>query len=400
LTSAAARFDALPPFPFRQLAALLDGVAPPAGLAVLDLSIGEPQHQPPALLADTLAANAGLWNKYPPPSGTPRFRQTIADWLERRFALEPASVDPSRDVLPLAGTKEGLFLLPMAVYDKPGTTRSKVLMPDPLYSVYLGGACGADFEPVLLPATADNGFLPDLEAVTAETWRQTAIVYLCNPSNPQGAIASPDYLEQAVTLARTYDFLLCVDECYCEIYDQEVPTGTLSIAQQSGGDFSNIVVMHSLSKRSNAAGLRSGFVAGDAAVLGRFLRLRAFGAAVQPLPVLAAAEALWRDEAHVVANREAYRRKIDLAQRRLANRYGFYRPAGGFFLWLDVGDGIDATRRLWSDAAVKVLPGSSLTAGPAANGRDVGRRYIRVALVHELEVIDEALGRMIEVLGP
>ena len=302
-------------------------------------------------------------------------------------------------MLPLAGTKEGLFLLPMAVHNKSKTANTQVLMPNPLYSVYLGAACAAHFEPVVLPACKENGFLPDLDAVTAETWQSTAIFFLCNPSNPQGAVASNDYLARAVSLARDYDFLLCVDECYSELYDQVPPIGALAVAQESSGSFDNVVVMHSLSKRSNAAGLRSGFVAGDAAVLKRFLRLRAYGAAVQPIPVMAAAEALWSDEVHVVANREAYQKKIDLAQRRLGNRYGFYRPPGGFFLWLDVGDGIDVTRRLWSQAAVKVLPGHALTAGASADGKDPGSRYIRVALVHELEMIDEALERMIEVLG-
>lgn len=399
MTSAAARFDALPPFPFRQLAALLEDVPPASGMTVLDLSIGEPQHQPPPSLTEALAANAGRWNKYPPPAGTPSFRQTVANWLEQRFGLTPRSVDPSINVLPLAGTKEGLFLLPMAVPTNSVSGSSKVLMPNPLYSVYLGGACGADFEPVVLAAHAENGFLPNLDAVTAETWQQTAIFYLCNPSNPQGAIAGRDYLARAVSLAREHGFLLCVDECYSELYDDQAPIGALAVAQDLNGNFDNVVVMHSLSKRSNAAGLRSGFVAGDPAVLRRFLRLRAYGAAVQPLPVMAAAEALWSDEAHVVSNRNAYREKIDLAQRRLGNRYGFFRPPGGFFLWLDVGNGIDATRCLWLQAAVKVLPGHSLTAKMPDDRSDPGSRYIRVALVHELDVIDEALGRMIEVLG-
>lgn len=397
--SIAARLASLPEFPFRRLTALLADIEPASGKSVLDFSIGEPKHAPPDLLAATVNAHAGDWNRYPPSLGTPAFKQTVAAWLERRFTLKPDSVDPNLHVLPLAGTKEGLFLLPSIATDKVTTTPPIVLMPNPLYSVYLGATALAGLEPILLPTLTENGFLPDLTALDPTILDRTALFFLCSPANPQGSVADQDYLAHAINLARQHNFTLVVDECYAELYDKEPPPGGLGVAQSLNGAFDHVVVMHSLSKRSNAAGLRSGFIAGDADVIARFARLRAYGAAVQPLPLMAAATALWQDEAHVVANRQLYRRKFDVAERKLGNRYGFYRPAGGFFLWLDVGDGVEAARRLWQEAALKVLPGAFLTATTTADEPDPGYRFIRMALVHDETMVADALDRLIDVLN-
>ena len=393
------RLDRLEEFPFRRLARTLADVPPPAGQEILDLALGEPQHRPPALLAETVAANAHSWNRYPPVLGTPEFRAAACGWLTRRFGLPEGALDPDRHVLPLAGTKEGLFLLPQLVTGRGTDGRPPaVLVPNPVYAVYVGGAVMAGAEPVYLPATAASGFLPDLDALTPELLRRTAAFFLCTPANPQGAVADLAYLTRAVRLAREHDFLLIVDECYTELYYGEPPPSGLQAALAQGGSFRNVVALHSLSKRSNAAGLRSGFVAGDPAVIQRFARLRAYGAAVQPLPLMAAATALWQEEGHVAANREAYRRKLDVAERRIGNRFGFYRPAGGFFLWLDVGDGERAAVRLWREAGLKVLPGAYLAvAGPGEP--NPGERYVRVALVHSEELIDRALARLADVLG-
>lgn len=390
------RPDRLAEFPFRRLAALLAREPAPAGPA-LDLSIGEPKHAPPHFLAETVAANAHLWNRYPPPSGTPEFRAAAAAWLTRRFGLPPDALEPERMVLPLAGTKEGLYALPALVVpaDRPGP-RPAVLMPDPVYAVYYGAAVMAGAEPVLLPATPETGLLPDLEALPRDLLARTALFYLCTPANPQGAVADRAYLQRAVRLAREHDFLLVVDECYSEIWDKAPPPGALEAAWAEGGDFRNVVVLHSLSKRSSAPGLRSGFIAGDPDLLARFLRLRAYGAPVQPLPLMAAATVLWQDETHVEANRALYRRKLDLAENLLGGRFGFYRPAGGFFLWLDVGDGEAACRRLWREAGVKALPGGYLAAGPGAGA---SARFARVALVDEIGLVGEALNRFATVLG-
>lgn len=389
------RLDRLAEFPFRRLAALLAHEPARAG-PTLDLALGEPKHQPPALLAETIAAHAQLWNRYPPVNGTPEFRAAVAAWLTRRFDLSPTALDPDRHVLPLAGTKEGLYLLPSLVVPTTGVGSPAVLMPDPVYAVYYGAAVMAGAEPVLLPATADTGFLPDLDVLTPELLARTALLFLCSPGNPQGAVADLDYLRRAVRLAREHGFLLAIDECYSELWDEAPPPGGLTAALADGGEFTGVVVFHSLSKRSSAAGLRSGFVAGDPAVLARMLRLRAYASPVQPLPLLAAATALWQDEAHVVANRALYRAKFDLAQRRLGNRFGFYRPAGGFFLWLDVGDGETACRRVWRKAGIRVLPGGYLSGGSPPNA---GSSYIRVALVDEIGMLDGALGRLADGLA-
>ena len=391
--------DRLTEFPFRRLAATLAGVSPPAGLQPLDLGLGEPQHQPPPLLAETVARNAHLWNRYPPVNGTAENRAACAEWLTHRYSLPEGALDPERHVLPLAGTKEGLFMLASVVV--PGRQaghQPAVLMPNPVYNVYYGGAVLARAEPVLLPATAETGFLPDLDALDEALLARTALMYVCTPANPQGAAADSGYLRRAVRLARRHGFVLAVDECYAEIWDKQPPPGALSAALAEDGSFANVVVLHSLSKRSNAAGLRSGFCAGDPEVLKRFFKLRAYSAPVQPLPLLAAATALWRDEAHVEASRDLYRRKFDIAERRLSNRFGFYRPAGGFFLWLDVGDGEHAAIRLWREAALRVLPGGYLGA-EAADGGNPGKRYIRLALVHDEKVVEQAVDRVLEVLG-
>ncbi len=390
------RFLALDEFPFRRLAAQLADVPPAADRPLADLSIGEPQHAPPALLAATLAEHAHLWNKYPPPAGTPAFRWAAADWLTRRFALPAGWLEPDRHILPVAGTKEALFLI-AAVATDPAAPRPAALMPNPLYSTYQGGAIMAGAEPVLLPATAAGGFLPDLDAIAEADLARATVFYLCSPANPQGVVADKPYLERAIRLARTHDFLLVIDECYAEIYDATPPPSALEVAAAMGGSLENLVVMHSLSKRSSAAGLRSGFVAGDPGFLALFLRLRAYGGAVQPLPVMAAAGALWADDAHVEANRRRYREKFDLAEAALAGKAGFYRPPGGFFLWLDVGDGVAVAAELWRRFHVKTLPGAYLTAA-VADGDDPGARYLRVAMVHEPVVLAPALDALATVL--
>ncbi|MDX6750780.1 aminotransferase class I/II-fold pyridoxal phosphate-dependent enzyme [Geminicoccaceae bacterium 1502E] len=392
------RLDRLQEFPFKRLAKLLGSVEP--GFAdTLDLGIGEPQHAPPQLLAETVAANAGSWNRYPPVNGTAGFRQTAVDWLTRRYGLPAGALDEARNVLPLAGTKEGLFLLPqMLVPERTASRTPAVLMPNPVYAVYAGAAAMSGAEPVYLDVTRETGFLPDLDALDPALLDRCAVFYVCTPSNPQGSVADMAYLRRAVRLARRHDFVLAVDECYSEIYDGEPPRGALEAAWAEDGSFANVLVFHSLSKRSNAAGLRSGFVAGDPALIGRFHRLRAYSGAVQPLPLMAAATALWRDETHVEENRERYRRKIDVAQRRLGNRFGFYRPEGGFFLWLDVGDGEAAALRLWERAGVRTLPGGYL-ASASADGSNPATPYLRLALVHEDEVVDRACTRILETLG-
>jgi aspartate/methionine/tyrosine aminotransferase len=361
------------------------------------MSVGEPQHAPPALLAETVAANAHLWNRYPPIVGTPEFRAACADWLARRFRLPAGMVGPDQ-VLALAGTKEGLFLAGIAsVPETKGGRRPIALLPNPYYAVYAGAAALSGAEIRYLEATPATGFLPDLDAIPEEVLERTAVMYLCSPANPQGAVASLDYLKSAVGLARAYDFVLVCDECYSEIYDRVPPAGALEACAALGGSVDNVLVFHSLSKRSSAAGLRSGFTAGDPRLTEAFGRLRSYGGAQVPLPLQAAATALWREEAHVEENRARYREKFDVAEEILGRSFGFYRPAGGFFLWLDVGDGEEAARTLWREAAVRVLPGRYLAHGEEGE-TNPGARFIRVALVHDNDTIAAALQRMRRVL--
>ncbi len=392
------RLDGLGDYFFRRLAALLEPVAPAEGVEVIDLSIGQPMHPTPALLTETLAANGHLWGRYPPVIGMPDFREAASDWLTWRYDLPDRMLSPDRHVLPVAGTKEALFMLSQLVTpEQKAGAKPAVLMPNPFYNVYLGGAVVAGAEPVLLPVTAETNHLPDLEALDPDLLERTVAFFLCSPANPQGSAASLAYLKEALDLARRHDFLLIMDECYSEIYGGEAPKGGLEAALALGGSLDHLVVCHSLSKRSSAAGLRSGFVAGDPDVLKAFARLRSYGAAVQPLPLMAAATALWRDEEHVRENRDRYREKFDLADRCLSGHFDYTRPDGGFFLWLNVGDSEAITRKLWSKAALKVVPGAYLGYADQ-NGWNPGAHAIRVALVHDLTTTGEALDRLVETL--
>lgn len=389
---------ALTDYPFDRLRALLDGIQPPPELTPLVLSVGEPRHAPPAIVADAIAAAAADWGRYPPVDGTPAFRAAVRDWLTQRFALPGAFLDAGRHILPVAGTREALFSIALAtVPRRKAGARPAVLMPNPFYQVYYAAAVLAGGEPVLLPAGADSGFLPDLAAIDPAILARTALFYLCSPANPQGAVASQAYLEHAVRLAWRHGFVLACDECYSEIYTDAPPAGVLAAASALGAAPDNVLAFHSLSKRSSVPGLRSGFVGGDEQVIAAFRRLRAFGGATLPLPVLAASVALWRDEAHVADNRALYRAKFDLAARMLGGRFGFSRPAGGFFLWLDVGDGERAARRLWAEGALRALPGAYL-ARAAAGSANPGAPYLRIALIDDLAATEEALRRLAALL--
>jgi N-succinyldiaminopimelate aminotransferase len=331
-------------------------------------------------------------------AGTPAFRAAAADWLTRRFQVPAGTIDADTQILPLAGTREGLFQIAHLVCDSTsGATPPVVLLPNPFYQVYAGAALLAGAEPVFVPAGRETGFLPDFTSLDPAILERTALAYLCNPANPQGTVASLAYLETAVGLAHRYGFTLAVDECYSEIYDDAEPAGVLEACSRLDGRLEGVVIFHSLSKRSSAPGLRSGFVAGDAQLIKDFGRMRAYGGAAVPLPILAASTALWQDEEHVDANRALYRAKLDAAEAIFGDRLGFYRPAGGFFLWLNVGDGERAAARLWTDAGVRVLPGAYL-ARADANGNNPGACFIRVALVHDLETTRRALSRISDVL--
>ena len=394
------RLDHLGDYFFRRLAALLEPVTPAPDQGPIDLSIGQPLHPTPALLTATLAENGHLWHRYPPGTGTADFRQAVADWLAWRYQLPAHMLSPDRHVLPVAGTKEALFMISQVITpEMKNGAKPAILMPNPFYNVYLGGAIVAGAEPVLLPVTAATLHLPDLDVLEQDgtLLARTAAFFLCSPSNPQGSAADLAYLERALKLARKHDFLLIMDECYSEVYGRTPPKGGFEAAAALGGDVDHLLVCNSLSKRSNAAGLRSGFVAGDPDIIKAFTRLRSYGGAVQPMPVLAAAAALWRDEAHVRESRALYEQKFDLADSILSGCFDYRRPDGGFFLWLNVGDSEAITRKLWSDAALKVVPGAYI--GYADDkGWNPGAHAIRVALVHDEAVTEDALTRLVRTL--
>lgn len=388
--------------PFTQLRRLL-GSTPPGHSDIIDLTIGEPREAMPAFVVDKLVEAASSYAHYPPIRGTPELRGAISAWAGRRYGAS-ATLDAEREVLPLNGSREGLFLAALAAAGRKKVSgRPAILMCNPYYSAYIGGALAANAEPFYLNATEATGHLPDLEALAADKalLERTVALYLCSPANPQGAVASPAYIARALQLARTYDFLLFFDECYSEIYFAEPPTGALQVAAATPERFANLVVFNSLSKRSNLPGLRSGFCAGDPRFIETFAEIRNMVAPQMPGPTQHVSAAVWADEAHVEANRAAYRRKYDVCDRILAGRYGYRRPAGGFFLWLDVsklGGGAQATVTLWQRAGVKVLPGAFL-AQAGRDGTNPGANYVRLALVRDAATVGEALERLVVVVA-
>ena len=392
----AARFDDLPSYAFPRLRALLDGHAP--GGAPLALSIGEPTHPFPDFVREVLAASADGYAKYPPNEGTPELRGAISEWLRRRYGLSEGRADPDRAILPLNGTREGLFAASLALVprEKAGA-RAAVLIPNPFYQCYAAAALAAGAEPVFVNATARTGHLPDLDALDPALLDRTAAIYLCSPANPQGAVADRAYWRRLLNLAERHDFRIFADECYSEIWRDAPPPGALEAAEETGAEPERVLAFHSLSKRSNLPGLRAGFVAGGPDAIARMLRLRAYGGAPCPLPAQAAAAACWRDEAHVAANRALYAEKYAMADEILGNLPGYRAPEAGFFLWLRVGDGEAAALRLWREAGIRTLPGKYLSR-PTPEG-DPGAAYLRVALVapapetrRGLEAIRETLG--------
>jgi aspartate/methionine/tyrosine aminotransferase len=383
--------------PFVRLRELL-GDGPP-GKPAISLAVGEPGHGVPAFVGPVIAAHIDEFGRYPMNKGLDAFCEAAAQWLGRRFAL-PRPIDPAHEVLVLNGSREGLFLAAMAAtrWAKGRRGPPAMLIPNPFYAAYAAGAVGAGCEPVYLPATAANGFLPDLDALPEDLLARTVAFFIASPANPQGAVADLAYLERLVALARRFGFLVFSDECYSEIYTRHAPAGIL---EAGGPDYANVVEFQSLSKRSNLPGLRIGFVAGDRSFLARFLELRNVAAPQVPMPMQRVAIAAYGDEAHVEENRRLYARKFDLADQIIGDRYGYKRPAGGFFLWLDVsaqGGDEAVTLKLWREAGLRVVPGRYL-AREQADGSNPGEGYIRVAMVQDQETTAEALHRLVTVLG-
>ena len=368
------RFSNLPDYAFPRLRKLLDAHAP--GGEPIAMTIGEPRHAMPEFVGPILAANLSGFGVYPPNDGTPELLVAISGWIGRRYG-----VDIAQDCLMvLNGTREGLFNACIALC--PETKNGKkpvVLMPNPFYQVYAVAALTVGAEPVYVPATAATGFLPDYGSLPAELLDRVALAYICSPANPQGAVASKEYLADLLALADRHDFRVLADECYSEIWCEAPPPGLLQVAQAQGADPERALVFHSLSKRSNLPGLRSGFVAAGPECMKRLRQLRSFAGAPLPLPLQRVAEAVWADEAHVDESRALYQQKFRDADQVFAGLQGYQAPGGGFFLWLPVEDGEQAALKLWRETGVRVLPGAYLSR--EVGGDNPGKGYIRVALV-------------------
>jgi N-succinyldiaminopimelate aminotransferase len=385
------RFSNLPDYAFPRLRKLLDAHAP--GGDPIAMTIGEPRHPMPDFVGKVLAANLSGFGVYPPNDGTPELLAAIAGWITRRYG-----VTQSEDrLMVLNGTREGLFNAAIALCPETKTgKRPVVLMPNPFYQVYAVAALTVGAEPVYVPATAATGFLPDYGSLPKDILDRTALAYICSPANPQGAVASVNYLADLLALAEKHDFRVLADECYSEIWRDAPPPGLLQVAAVEGADPERAVVFHSLSKRSNLPGLRSGFVAAGPQSMLRLRQLRAFAGAPLPLPLQRVAEACWQDEAHVTASRAMYQDKFAAADRIFAGTQGFRSPAGGFFLWMPVpdtlGDGEAAALKLWTKTGVRVLPGSYLSRD--VGGDNPGKGYIRVALVAPAEETQRGLTKL------
>jgi N-succinyldiaminopimelate aminotransferase len=379
----------LQPYPFEKLAKLKADVQPNGSLEHIALSIGEPKHPTPAFITEEVLTHLHGLSVYPLTKGSDRLRESIANWLCNRFQL--SKVDPASQVLPCNGTREALFSFAQAVVER--SSHPLVMMPNPFYQIYEGAAFLAGAEPHFLACDAANNFLPDFDAVDEADWQRCQLLFLCSPANPTGAVIGIETLQKLINLAEKYDFVIASDECYSEIYfdEEQPPAGLLQAASLMGNsEFKRCVVFHSLSKRSNAPGLRSGFVAGDAALIEPFFRYRTYHGCAMPTQIQAASIRAWGDESHVEENRTLYRQKFSAVLDILKDTLDIQQPDAGFYLWPKTPISDTAfSRNLYEQQNVTVVPGSYLSR--EVNGYNPGNQRIRLALVAPLdECIDAA----------
>ena len=375
----------LHPYPFEKLAALKAAVSAPAQLSDIMLSIGEPKHEPPAFVLDTLVSNLAKLSNYPTTKGLVELREAIAHWATERFHLHAGSFTADQHVLPVNGTREALFAFAQAIVDR-SKPNPLIVSPNPFYQIYEGAAILSGAEPYFLNCTPNNHFIPDFAAVPASVWERCQLLFICSPGNPTGAVMSSAQLKQLIALADQYDFVIASDECYSELYFDEhnPPAGLLQACAELGrNDFARCVVFHSLSKRSNLPGLRSGFVGGNAKILEKFLLYRTYHGCAMPVPTQLASLAAWQDEQHVIANRDAYRAKFDAVLNVFDGCLDVQKPDASFYLWPKTPiKGEDFAQQLFAQQKVTVLPGSYLAR--ASNGINPGEDYVRLALVAPL----------------
>ncbi len=382
------RLASLQPYPFEKLAELIRDVTPPASKGPIRLSLGEPQHAAPTFVLEELAAHLPSLSSYPATKGTHSLRVAIADWAARRFKLDRIAFDPDRHVLPVAGTREALFSIAQVAIDpRPHARQPVTIMPNPFYQIYEGAALLAGARPYYLNTLAGSGYRMDFGQVPEEVWPQVQLVYVCSPGNPTGAVLDHAVFAELIELAHRYDFLIASDECYSEIYfdEDKPPPGLLQVANDLGtADYRHCVAFHSLSKRSNLPGLRSGFVAGDGEFMKEYLLYRTYQGCALPPPAQAASIKAWGDETHVKENRDRYREKMEAVLAVLQPVLKVERPQAGFYLWPETPtDGETFARNLWARENVLVLPGRYLSRH--VQGADPGSNRVRMALVAEYD---------------
>lgn len=410
----------LHPYPFAKMATLLANSTPAHNYSEIKLGIGEPKHEPPAFVLDVLRENLDKIGQYPTTNGLFELRQTIAHWLEKRFFLN--HLDPHSQVLPVMGTREAIFSLVQAVIDHTSTELSEgisnqpaskkmpesaqpptIVMPNPFYQIYEGAAILAQATPYFMPCTIDNDFKGNYRAVPKDVWTRTQLLFVCSPNNPTGSVMTMDDWEYLLRLSDQYGFIIASDECYSELYFDSAPIGLLQACAALGRhDFKNCVVFHSLSKRSNLPGLRSGFVAGDANILQPYLQYRTYQGCAMPIPHQLASIAAWEDEKHVAHNRALYQEKFALWMSELGELLDLRMPEAGFYFWIKVPEQFDGddeifVKALYEQANIHALAGRYLSR--EVNGENPGQGYVRIALVASVEESREAISRIRQLLG-
>ena len=381
-------------YPFQRLNDLLKGIEAPKDKKELILSIGEPQHKPPKFVKEIINKNYIKWAKYPPTLGMDKLNIASINWVKRRFKLTKDMVNYKDNIVQLAGTREGLFNIALALNPrKKNNLKPVILIPDPFYQVYAGASRISGADPVFVSSLKENNFIPAFSNVDKKTLSRTSLIYVCSPSNPEGASLKLEDWKDLIFLARNNNSTLVVDECYTDIYSDIPPMGVLEACEKLNTNISNIISFHSLSKRSNLPGLRSGFAVGDKNIITNFKKLRHYCAGQQPIPIQEAATALWDDDDHAEKNRQKYKKKFQLAKSIFKKDYGFYIPDGGFYLWLNVGNGEKTTQELWNKERIKVMPGAFLSR------EETSKKYIRIALVSTIAETNAALKSIYNLLN-
>ncbi|UYF74309.1 succinyldiaminopimelate transaminase [Acinetobacter ursingii] len=382
----------LHPYPFEKLNALFKDVTP-ADLPLIPLSIGEPKHPAPEFVKQAIIDNFQHLSTYPNSKGLPELRQSIANWLTQRFKLN--SISAEDHILPVTGTREGIFSFVQALINREDAPY--VVMPNPFYQIYEGAALLAGAKPYFINCTPENDYLGDFDAVPAEVWEKTALLFVCTPGNPTGAVLSKEQFKKLIQLSDQYNFVIASDECYSELWFDQAPVGLLEVCAEMGrDDYKNCIVFHSLSKRSNLPGMRSGFVAGDAELLKPYLKFRTYHGAAMPVQHQMASIAAWNDEAHVEENRQQYRAKFELFQSELGGLIPLKKPDAGFYYWLQVDHDEAFAKMLMERAHIKVLPGRYLSRETEQG--NPGENHVRMALVADLAQCEQVVQRLKKIL--